>query len=418
MRHAIPVQGRPWAALAEELQAAKAADYSWRRGRMAVYFYYLDEALHRVQQEAYTAFWTENGLGQRAFPSLKRLEEEVVGMGLSLMHAPAAAGGTFTSGGSESIFLSILAAREQARRERGLAPGRGNIVIPDSAHLTFDRACWYLGLESRRIPVGEDFRADVAAMERAIDAETVAIVGSAPCYPFGVFDPIAALGRVAGARGLWLHVDACVGGFLSPFVARLGHPVPEWDFRVPGVTAISADIHKHGMAPKGASLLLVRDEALRALHRFESRAWQRGPYAAYTAQGTRPGGAVAAAWAVMHYLGEAGYLDCARRVMEAKRAMTEGIAGIQGLSVLEPSDLSLFVYRATDPALDIGKVAAALDARGWLPGRQQQPDGMHLHLNPVHAEVVEEYLADLRAAVAEAREGAATGRIAAEARTY
>jgi glutamate/tyrosine decarboxylase-like PLP-dependent enzyme len=416
--HRIPATGQPWPALKQVLQDAKAQDYSWRRGRMAVYFYYLDDALSRVQQEAYTAFWTENNLGQRAFPSLKRLEEEVVGMGLSLMRAPDGAGGTFTSGGSESIFLSILAARERARADRGLLPGRGNIVIPDSAHLTFDRACWYLGLESRRVPVGEDFRADVAAMARAIDTDTIALVGSAPCYPFGVFDPIAALAALAEARGLWLHVDACVGGFLSPFAAKLGYPIPDWDFSVPGVTAISADIHKHGMAPKGASLLVLRDDALRRFHRFESRAWQRGPYAAYTTQGTRPGGAVAAAWAVMHYLGEDGYMDCARRIMDAKQRMTEGIAGIQGLSVLEPSDLSLFVYRAIDPALDIGKVAAALDRRGWLPGRQQQPDGMHLHLNPVHAEVAEEYLRDLREAVAEARGTAATARVSAEARTY
>jgi sphinganine-1-phosphate aldolase len=300
----------------------------------------------------------------------------------------------------------MLAAREQGR-ERGIAAG-GNIVLPDTAHLTFDRAAWYLGLEARRIPVGPDLRADVAAMERAVDAGTVAIVGSAPCYPFGVFDPIEALGQVALRRngGLWLHVDACVGGFLSPFAARLGHPIPGWDFRVPGVTAVSADIHKHGMAAKGASLLLLREDALRRLHRFESRAWQRGPYVAYTSQGTRPGGAVAAAWAVMRYLGEDGYLDCARRIMGAKRAMTEGIAAIPGLQVLSPSDLSIFVYRAADPAaLDIGKVAAALDRRGWLPGRQQEPDGMHLHLNPIHAGIVEEYLRDLREAVAEAREG-------------
>jgi sphinganine-1-phosphate aldolase len=404
--HRISETGRPWDALKEELEAAKSGDYAWRRGRMAVYVFHRDEALERVQKGAYLAYFTENNLGQRAFPSLKRLEEEVVGMGLSLLHAPPGAGGTFTSGGSESIFLSMLAAREQGR-ERGIAAG-GNIVLPDTAHLTFDRAAWYLGLEARRIPVGPDLRADVAAMERAVDAGTVAIVGSAPCYPFGVFDPIEALGQVALRRngGLWLHVDACVGGFLSPFAARLGHPIPGWDFRVPGVTAVSADIHKHGMAAKGASLLLLREDALRRLHRFESRAWQRGPYVAYTSQGTRPGGAVAAAWAVMRYLGEDGYLDCARRIMGAKRAMTEGIAAIPGLQVLSPSDLSIFVYRAADPAaLDIGKVAAALDRRGWLPGRQQEPDGMHLHLNPVHAGIVEEYLRDLREAVVEAREG-------------
>jgi sphinganine-1-phosphate aldolase len=404
--HRIPETGRPWDALKEELEAAKSGDYAWRRGRMAVYVFHRDEALERVQKGAYLAYFTENNLGQRAFPSLKRLEEEVVGMGLSLLHAPPGAGGTFTSGGSESIFLSMLAAREQGR-ERGIAAG-GNIVLPDTAHLTFDRAAWYLGLEARRVPAGPDLRADVAAMERAVDAGTVAIVGSAPCYPFGVFDPIEALGQVALRRngGLWLHVDACVGGFLSPFAARLGHPIPGWDFRVPGVTAVSADIHKHGMAAKGASLLLLRDDALRRLHRFESRAWQRGPYVAYTSQGTRPGGAVAAAWAVMRYLGEDGYLDCARRIMGAKRAMTEGIAAIPGLQVLSPSDLSIFVYLAADPAaLDIGKVAAALDRRSWLPGRQQEPDGMHLHLNPIHAGIVEEYLRDLREAVAEAREG-------------
>lgn len=404
--HRIPETGRPWEAQKEELEAAKSGDYAWRRGRMAVYVFHRDEALERVQKGAYLAYFTENNLGQRAFPSLKRLEEEVAGMGLSLLHAPPGAGGTFTSGGSESIFLSMLAAREQGR-ERGIAAG-GNIVLPYTAHLTFDRAAWYLGLEARRVPAGPDLRADVAAMERAVDAGTVAIVGSAPCYPFGVFDPIEALGQVALRRngGLWLHVDACVGGFLSPFAARLGHPIPGWDFRVPGVTAVSADIHKHGMAAKGASLLLLRDDALRRLHRFESRAWQRGPYVAYTSQGTRPGGAVAAAWAVMRYLGEDGYLDCARRIMGAKRAMTEGIAAIPGLQVLLPSDLSIFVYRAADPAaLDIGKVAAAMDRRGWLPGRQQEPDGMHLHLNPIHAGIVEEYLRDLREAVAEAREG-------------
>jgi sphinganine-1-phosphate aldolase len=405
-RPRIPAEGRPWEALRQELEAAKAHDYDWRRGRLAVYVYYLDEALERVQQQAYLAYWTENNLGQRAFPSLKRLEEEVIGMGLSLLHAPEGAGGTFTSGGSESIFLSMLAARERAREERGVGLGEGNLVLPDSAHLTFDRAAWYLGLTPRRVPVGTDLRADVAAMAAAVDDRTVALVGSAPCYPFGVFDPIAALAEVAARRRLWLHVDACVGGFLSPFAARLGHPIPEWDFAVPGVTAISADIHKHGMAAKGASLLLVRDDALRRFHRFESRAWQRGPYAAHTTQGARPGGAVAAAWAVMQYLGEEGYLDLARRILAAKRVMTEGIESIPGLAVLRPTELSLFVWRATDPALDLGRIAAAMDRRGWLPGRQQQPDGMHLHLNPVHAEVAEEYVADLRAAVAEARAGA------------
>ncbi|WP_424810730.1 pyridoxal phosphate-dependent decarboxylase family protein [Roseococcus sp. YIM B11640] len=402
---ALPRQGQEWPVLQQALAEAKARDHSWRRGRMAVFFYYLDEALERVQQQAYEAFWTENNLGQRAFPSLARLEGEVVEMALSLMRAPEGAAGTFTSGGSESIFLAMLAARERGKRLRP------NIVMPDSAHLTFDRAAWYLGMEVRRVPAAADRRSDVAAMAAAMDEQTVALVGSAPNYPFGTIDRIAELGRLARERDVWLHVDACVGGFLSPFLSKLGAALPEWDFAVPGVSSISADIHKHGMAAKGASLLLVRDAALKAHHRFESSAWARGTYVAHTAQGTRPGGAVAAAWAVMNYLGEAGYLDCARRIQSARGTIAEGIASVPGLEAL-PGEHAILVYRSTDPALPIARVAAALGERGWLVSRQLDPDGIHLHLNPLHAEVAAEYVADLRAAAEETR-GGATAEMAA-----
>jgi len=411
----IPATGRAPADIMADLAARKAGDRDWRRGRLAVYYYWLDEELERVQQQAYLAYWTENNLGQRAFPSLKSLEEEVVAMGLALLGGGAGAGGTFTSGGSESIFLAMMAARNRARARRALA--RPNIVLPDTAHLTFDRAAEALGLEARRVPVGSDLRADVAAMAARMDDDTVALVGSAPNYPFGTFDPIAELAALAASRGVWMHVDACVGGFLAPYVRRLGHPIPDFDLSVPGVTSLSADIHKHGMAPKGASLLLLADAADRDWHKFESRAWPRGPYAAYTTQGTRPGGAVAAAWAVMNYLGDEGYLRCARLIMEAKAIMTAGIAAIPGLSVLAPSDLGIFVWRAADPALDIGRVAAALDADGWLVGRQQEPDGIHLHLNPIHRQVAEDYVEAVGRAVAAARDGPGA-RIGADERSY
>lgn len=402
----IPEQGEAWPAISAALDAAKARDVSWRRGRMAVFFYWLDEETERVGQEAYRRFWTENNLGQRAFPSLARLESEVVQMGLHLLHAPTGAGGTFTSGGSESIFLAMLAAREKA----GITGG--NVVLPDTAHLTFDRACWYLGLEARRVPVTAARVADMAAMEAAMDARTIALVASAPCYPFGTMDPVAELGALAAARGAWLHVDACVGGFLNPFLDGL----PAWDFSAhPGVASISADIHKHGMAPKGASLLLVRDEALRAHHRFESRAWARGLYAAHTAQGTRPGGAVAGAWAVMRHLGLEGYRRCAARIMAARADIVEGIATVPGLEAL-PGRHAILVYRSSDAALPIGAVADGLERRGWLVSRQAEPEGIHLHLNPLHAEVAGDYVAALREAAAEARGAAPVRR--EEARAY
>lgn len=411
----IPAKGAPADAILAALRDRKHGDRDWRHGRLAVYFYWLDEELERVQQQAYLAYWTENNLGQRAFPSLKSLEEEVIAMALSLLGGGDRAGGTFTSGGSESIFLAMMAARNRARAQRGVT--RPNIVVPNSAHLTFDRAAEALGMEVRRVPVGADLRADVTAMDARMDDQTVALVGSAPNYPFGTFDPITGIAALAARRGAWMHVDACVGGFLAPYVRRLGHDVPAFELHVPGVTSMSADIHKHGMAPKGASLLLVADAADREWHKFESRAWQRGPYAAYTTQGTRPGGAVAAAWAAMHHLGDEGYLRCARLIMEAKAIMTAGIGAIPGLDILQPSDLGIFVWRAIDPALDIGKVAAALDAEGWLVGRQQEPDGIHLHLNPIHREVAGEYVEAVARAVSAAR-GGQNSRIGANERSY
>ncbi|BDG72635.1 pyridoxal phosphate-dependent decarboxylase family protein [Roseomonas fluvialis] len=411
----IPATGAPADAILAALRDRKQGDRDWRHGRLAVYFYWLDEELERVQQQAYLTYWTENNLGQRAFPSLKSLEDEVIAMALSLLGGGARAGGTFTSGGSESIFLAMMAARNRARAQRGVT--RPNIVLPNSAHLTFDRAAEALGMEIRRVPVGTDLRADVPAMAARMDGDTVVLVGSAPNYPFGTFDPITEIAALAAQYGAWMHVDACVGGFLAPYVRRLGHDIPAFELSVPGVTSMSADIHKHGMAPKGASLLLVADAADREWHKFDSRAWQRGPYSAYTTQGTRPGGAVAAAWAAMNHLGDEGYLRCARLIMEAKAIMTAGIAAIPGLDVLQPSDLGIFVWRATDPALDIGKVAAALDAEGWLVGRQQEPDGIHLHLNPIHRDYAAEYVESVSRAVAAAR-GGQNSRIGANERTY
>ena len=399
----LPEKGLAWPEIEARLKDAKKDDVSWRDGRMAVYYYYLDDELAEVQKRAYAEFWTENNLGKRAFPSLAKLETDVVDFGLALMNAPADGAGTFTSGGSESIFLALQTARDWARTEKGIE--RPNFVVPRTAHPAFSRAGHALGVDVRRVPTTRnDFKADVGAIASKIDDKTIGLVGSAPCYPFGVFDPIRELGALAQSRGLWLHVDACVGGFLSPFVKQLGHAVPDWDFSVPGVMSISADLHKHGMAPKGASLFLLRSKELKEKHQtFDFREWERGPYVAYTMQGTRPGGAVAAAWAVLQHLGEEGYLRCARLIMDNKKALIDGIGRIPGLAVLEPSELSIFVTRSADPKLDIGAVSDAMGTRGWLIGRQVEPPGIHMHLNPSHDRMVPDYLADLAWAVNEAR---------------
>ena len=264
----LPQQGSPWADIEAKLNATKSEDYAWKKGRLPLYVYWRDEELYQVARDAASLFFVENGLGKKAFPSVQKLEREVVGMVLNLMQANDEAGGNFTSGGTESIFLAVKTARDWARANR---PGTGkpNIVLPQSAHPAFNKAAHFLDMRAIRVPLSSDFRADVAAMERTVDGDTVMIVGSAPAYPHGVFDPIEELGRIAAAQDLWLHVDCCVGGMLSPFVRRLGYDLPPYDFTVRGVTSISADLHKYGFAAKGASVILFRNAEIQKYLRFE-----------------------------------------------------------------------------------------------------------------------------------------------------
>ncbi len=245
-----------------------------------------------------------------------------------------------------------------------------------------------------RIPVGPDFRADAAAARAAAGPQTILIVGSAPAYPHGVIDPIADLAAIARERGILCHVDACLGGFLLPFLERLGRPIPRFDFRVPGVTSISADLHKYGYAAKGASTILYRDRSLRRRQFFVYPDWPGGLYGSPTALGTRPGGAIAAAWAALRHLGAAGYLDLARRTMAAAEAILSGIAETPGLRILGRPDMSVFAF-ASD-RIDVFALGESLEARGWHLDRQQLPPALHMRITPAHERIVEPFLADLR----------------------
>ena len=401
----LPATGRPWAELEQELEAAKTDDFSWREGRMALYFYYLDEEIKSVQQKAYCAYWTENAMAQRAFPSMQRLESEVMQMGISLLNGSEDAVATFTAGGSESIFMALKTARDWARATKGIT--KPNIVIPRTAHPAFDRNSQFLCIDVKRVPTTRaDYRADPKALEAAFDDNTIMTLASTPNYPFGVFDPVHEIGELALKHKIWMHVDACIGGFLAPFAKKLGYPIPDFDFSVPGVTSISADLHKYGYAPKGASLMLLRDKALQKYQTFEFDNWERGgPIVSNVTQGTRSGGAVAAAWAVMNFLGEAGYLKWTKVIMDTVEQLTDGIDAINGLRVLKPHELCLFVYTSDDKNLSVDALATAMTERGWFVGRQAEPNGIHMHLNPVHAKTADLYLTDLSNAVQEVLAG-------------
>jgi glutamate/tyrosine decarboxylase-like PLP-dependent enzyme len=302
------------------------------------------------------------------------------------------------------------AAREWARRHRS------EVTVPEivaSAHPAIDKAAHYLGMRVIRVPWRDDFRADVPAMAAAVTPRTVMLYGSAPAYSLGLIDPIAPLGVLAREQGLWLHVDACVGGVLAPFVRELGYPVPAFDLSVPGVSSISADLHKSRYTAKGASVLLFRDAERQACSRYSFDDWPTGLYSTLTLAGTRPGGAIAAAGAVMNFFGAAGYREIARVVMDTRQRLVDGLAHIgHGLRVWGDPELWAVAYGSA--TVDIHAVADVLTARGWWPGRVREPRGVHLMITPVHAPVIEEYVADVAvatSAVAAAGSRAATAPV-------
>jgi glutamate/tyrosine decarboxylase-like PLP-dependent enzyme len=416
MRATFPERGTPRDELFAEMEAARAHDVDWKRGRLGLYVHYAGEDVLAVAKEASQRFFSENALGPKAFPSLKKFEDDVVDWALDLLHAPPTASGVMTSGGTESLFLALATARDWARATRASITNP-EIVVPASAHPAFDKAAHYLGLDVKRLPLRDDFRADVDAMAAAITSNTILVAGSAPAFPHGVIDPIPRIAALARERGLWCHVDACVGGFLAPFVKRAGYAVSDFDFAIDGVTSISADLHKYGFTAKGASLLLLADGAMRKYLEFDFDNWPRGRYKSSTFRGTRPGGAIASAWAVMRYLGLEGYTRIARTTMEGRDRLIAGIESLDGFHVVGEPELSVMGYGAT--GIDIDAVAQELGERGWFVSGMASPPGIHMGmLSPAHAAVVDEYLVDLRAAVAALRSRADQAPVKAMDHSY
>lgn len=390
----FPSTGRAVDDLVAEMRARRGDDADWRGGRtFSLVYNPVDPELERLQDAVAHEYLHENYLNPFAFPSLMRMERQVVAMGADLVHGNPR-GGKLTSGGTESLFLAVQVARDHARRERGIA--EPTIVLPSTAHPAFAKACHYLDVAEVRVPVGPDGRADVAATAAVVDERTALVVSSAPCYPYGVVDPIPELAALATEHGALCHVDACLGGWLLPFLERLGEAIPPWDFRVEGVTSLSADIHKYGWCFKGASLLLHRDDALLQLQYFLYDGWPGGLYGSATTAGTRPAAPIAAAWATINHLGLDGYLRLAEQVRTAARALRSGVEAIDGLHVT--GDPVPGVMEIASDELDISAVGDVMDDRGWHLDRQQ--GGLHAIVSPSHVGVADVFLSDLAEAVA------------------
>lgn len=396
----IPEHGVSSDEILGHMRKLRTGDADWRSGQTWSLVYHAGDEHSAFLKEAHGTFFSENALNPIAFPSLRRFEAEVVRMTAGMLNGDDNVVGTMTSGGSESILMAVKTYRDRAR---DLHPEikRPEMVLPVTAHAAFLKAGHYFGVEPVLVRLNDDLRVDVSAVRAAISPNTILMVGSAPNYPHGIIDPIEGLAAIALDHKLGFHVDACLGGFLLPWVEQLGYPIPPFDFRVPGVTSMSADVHKYGFAAKGASTILYRGTSLRRYQFHVSTGWPGGIYASPSMAGTRSGGPIAAAWAALKRIGQDGYLEKAKGIMETTRRLTEGINRIPGLRVLGEPPASVFAFASDE--IDIYAVGDALDQRGWHMDRQIKPASLHLMVTPVHAGLEDRFLEDLAGAVEEVR---------------
>jgi glutamate/tyrosine decarboxylase-like PLP-dependent enzyme len=396
----LPERGRERRAVLGDLATMAVRERArWEEGYASGAVYHGDPEHVAFLAEAYALHSQHNPLHVDLWPSTTKLEAEIVAMTAHLLGAGRTddeVGGVVTSGGTESIMLAVKAHRDRSGID---AP---QMVLPTTAHAAFDKAAHCLGVEAVKVPVGADMRADVAATERALGERTVLVVGSAPSYPHGVIDPIGALSELARERGIGFHTDACLGGFVLPFAERLGHDVPPFDFRLPGVGTISADTHKYGYAAKGTSVLLHRGQELGHAQYFAFTDWPGGLYMTPTFAGSRPGALSAACWAALVSIGEDGYLDATRRILAAAATIRRGIAGIPELRVLG-DPLFCIAFATRDDELAIYRVMDAMAARGWSLNGLHRPPAVHICTTLRHTGdgIAERFVADLRDSVAE-----------------
>lgn len=412
----LPTTGLPADRVLEELRALRSVDLPTHGGRTLAYVYDSGLAgLDELAAGAHALASSANGLDPTAFPSLLRMENDIVAAAASLSGGDESTVGSVTSGGTESCMLAVHAARA-ARPD----VERPRIVVASTAHAAFHKAAHYFGVEVVTVPVTPSFAADAAAMVDAVDDRTVLVVVSAPSYAHGVIDPVEPVAAAALERGVRCHVDACIGGWVLPYFRALGEDVPPFDLSVPGVTSLSVDLHKYAYCPKGTSVLLHANASLRRSQFFASAAWPGYTMLNSTLQSTRSGGPIAAAWAVLNHIGDAGYRALASRVLSAVRILRSGIASIDGLRVQgEPRSTLLSVVAATDD-FDVFTVADEMTERGWYLqpqfGFESSEPNLHLTVTAANEGAEDVLLADLSAAVEAARRAGPVA-VAPEVRT-
>jgi glutamate/tyrosine decarboxylase-like PLP-dependent enzyme len=385
---------------------AEKEDKAWQTGKCSGTMYCGDMSHYEFLDEAFSAFSHVNALQRDMCPSATRFESEIVAMALDMMHADAARPdatpcGALTSGGTDSIITALLVYREKYREERGIT--QPEIILPETGHPAFEKGAHLFGIEVVRAPVdAETTLVDVDFVRDHITPRTVAIVGSAGNYAYGTIDPFEELSQLAVKHGIGLHVDGCLGGFILPWGEELGYDIPVFDFRLPGVTTISADTHKYGYGPKGSSTLSYRDKKLRQYIYFMNQEWSGGKYHSPGMAGSRSGGILAATWASMVHLGREGYLRYAKAIFETAYAMQDAVRSHDELSIL---GVPSFCFSFNSDAFNIYHVNDFMRGRGWRFNGQQHPDAIHMCVTrpQTQAGVVDAFTSDLAEAVTYAK---------------
>ncbi len=393
----IPKKGIAKTKVLSKLKEFAKDDPDYKKLKTWSLVYFLGDDHSDFLMKAYGQYLSANGLNPMAFKSLKRLETEVVRMTANLLNGGPDAAGVMTSGGTESCLLAVKTYRDMGRAEKRIR--RPEMVVPETAHVAWEKGAEYFGVKAVHAPLRKDMGVDVEAVRKLLTRNTVMVLGSAPEYPHGIIDPIPELAAIAYSRKIPLHVDACLGGFLLPFMEKLGYELPLWDFRVPGVTSISADVHKYAFSAKGASLILYRNLEILKHQFFIYENWPGGVFASPALLGTRPGGAYAAAWASIMALGEEGFLANTREIMKAAEKLKEDIRAIPGLAVMGDPKTAIFSYSSAAKEVNIFAVADQMEKRGWHIDRLQRPDALHIMVTPLHLKVTTQYLMDLKLSV-------------------
>lgn len=414
----VPKTGIPTDKLREELKELKGRETDPEEGKIFAYVYTQEGDHFDIQTEAFAkfqeklgysvdhdcivkefhhAFLHENALNPMVFPSLRKMETEIVSMTAGMLHGSDECVGFLTSGGTESNLMAVKAYLNRAKK---MYPTIKNpeIIAPITIHPTIDKAADYFGLTVIHTPVDEGFRADVEAIKKAITPNTILLCASAPQFCHGIIDPIEEISHLALKVGLPLHVDGCFGGYMLPWVEKLGYDIPSFDFRNPGVTSMSADVHKYGYGVKGSSVILYKNNDYRRHQVYTYARWPGGLYGSPSMAGTRPGGNIAASWVAIRALGEDGYMKRAKELMDATDRLKEGVRQIEGLKILGTPHMTCFAIGAADSEVDIQAVADVMDGKGWKMERNQTPNSLHLSILPSHIPVVDDLLTDLKAA--------------------